>query len=112
MPLADMRTLVYQNLIDLFLGMAVGMQKYQPEKRKRTAGLFNRCTRTLRIKVTSDRRASNKMLLNCTKNGTIRQLHRSNKDKKYREVTNHANLFGEHCQGLLSFRAKWLNTFV
>src|SRR5699024_5126397 len=36
MPLADMRTLVYQNLIDLFLGMAVGMQKYQPEKRKRT----------------------------------------------------------------------------
>lgn len=37
MPLADMRTLVYQNLIDLFFGMAVGMQKYQPEKRKRTA---------------------------------------------------------------------------
>ena len=29
-----------------------------------------------------------------------------------REVTNHANLFGEHCRGLLSFRAKWLNTFV
>ena len=23
-----------------------------------------------------------------------------------------ANLFGEHCRGLLSFRAKWLNTFV
>ena len=54
MPLADMRTLlVYQNLIDLFLGMAVGMQKYQPEKEKGPAGLFNRCTRTLRIKVTS-----------------------------------------------------------
>ena len=43
---------------------------------------------------------------------TFFKLHRSNKDKKYREVTNHANLFGEHCRGLLSFRAKWLNTFV
>ena len=36
MPLVDMRTLVCQNLIDLLLGMAVGMQEYQPEKRKRT----------------------------------------------------------------------------
>lgn len=84
MPLADMRTLVYQNLIDLFLGMAVGCRNTSRKKEKGPAGLFNRCTRTLRIKVTSDRRASNKMLLNCTKKWNDKALHRSNKDKKYR----------------------------
>ena len=40
------------------------------------------------------------------KNGTIRQLHRSNKDKKYREVTNHANLFGEHWPGVIVVSGK------
>ena len=40
MPLADMRTLVYQNLIDLFLGMAVGMENLQPVNRKWTGRFF------------------------------------------------------------------------
>ena len=67
MPLVDMRTLVCQNLIDLFLGMLSGCRNTSRKKEKGPAGLLNRCTRTLRIKATSDRRASNKMLLNCTK---------------------------------------------
>ena len=113
MPLADMRTLVYQNLIDLFLGMAVGMQKYQPEKKKKDRPVYST---DVHVRYGSKSLPTAVPVTRCCstvlKNGTIRQLHRSNKDKKYRKVTNHANLFGEHCRGLLSFQAKWLNTFV
>ena len=103
MPLADMRTLVYQNLIDLFLGMASGCRNTSRKKEKGPAGLFNRCTRTLRIKSLPTAVPVTRCCSTALKNGTIRQLHRSNKDKKYREVTNHANLFGDIAGGYCRF---------